>query len=215
MHNFRLPPIYPITDIRISGLSHREQAGRLIAGGAQIIQLRDKHATPREFYEAAKETLMLTRKHNVPLIINDRVDVALALRADGIHLGQDDLPPERARELLGHDAIIGFSTHSVEQAITAAESPVDYIAIGPIFTTGTKDDPDPVVGLSGIKAVKAAVTTLPVAAIGGIDARNVASVFEAGADSAAVISSLLSDGEQIEHTMQEFTDLLANIVKPR
>ena len=208
MRNFRLPSIYPITDTRISGLSHREQAERLIAGGAQIIQLREKYASPREFYAAAKETLGVTRAHGVPLIINDRVDIALALKADGVHLGQDDLPPQRAREILGEGAVIGFSTHSVEQAVNAAALPIDYLAIGPVFATATKQDPEAVVGLDGIKAVKAAVTTISVVAIGGIDSGNIVSVLNAGADSAAMIGSLLAEPALIGDRMQEYARLV-------
>jgi len=130
---FELPRIYPITDTRISGLSHGEQTKRLIRGGAKIIQLRDKNASPREFYDSSKEALTITRAAGIPVIINDRADVAFALKADGVHLGQNDLPPAPARKLLGKDAIIGLSTHSVEQAMNAAQQPIDYIGIGPVF----------------------------------------------------------------------------------
>ena len=103
------------------------------AGGADLIQLREKHLAPREFYREAEDALSIARALGVLLIINDRVDIALALKADGVHLGQDDLPPDAARALLGEQAIIGFSTHTVEQARAAARMPVDYIAIGPVF----------------------------------------------------------------------------------
>src|SRR5438034_7503933 len=126
---FCLPRIYPITDAHISGLSHAEQVERLIVGGAKLIQLREKNASPRQFYDEARQALIVARAKGVPLIINDRADIALALRADGVHLGQDDLPPLDARRLLGRDAIIGLSTHSVEQAILASAQPVDYLAI--------------------------------------------------------------------------------------
>src|SRR5687767_9706256 len=107
---FSLPKIYPITDVNVSGLSHLEQVEKLVEGGAELIQLRDKHALPKDFYESAKAVLEFARPRKVRIIINDRVDVALALGADGVHLGQNDLPPERARALLGRYAIIGFST---------------------------------------------------------------------------------------------------------
>ena len=204
---FILPPIYPITDTRLSGLSHRQQAERLIAGGARIIQLRDKHATPRELYAAARDTLEFTRQHGVPLIVNDRVDIALALSADGVHLGQDDLPPDKAREILGDRAIIGFSTHSVEQAVAALAWPVDYIAIGPVFSTQTRADPDPVVGIEGLQLVRNAAKGRPVVAIGGIGHDKIRAVFEAGADSAALIAALVSDPASIEARMREFTRL--------
>src|SRR5215210_4723475 len=128
---FGPPKLYPITDVRLSGLSHAEQVARLGVGGATLVQLREKHLSPREFYDEAEESLGVARKLGMRLIINDRADIALALRADGVHLGQDDLQPEAARRLLGEEAIIGFSTHSLEQAREAARLPVDYIAIGP------------------------------------------------------------------------------------
>lgn len=204
---FRLPRIYPITDVRISGLSHAEQVERFICGGATLVQLREKNASPREFYGSAKDSLELAKRNGVPLVINDRVDIAMALKADGVHLGQDDLPPEKARAILGRDAIIGFSTHSVGQAIAAARQLVDYIAIGPIFATRTKTDPDDVVGLAGLRAVRAAIGDLPLVAIGGIDMDNVWSIFEAGADSAAIIGALLSQPARIEAQMKEFIRL--------
>jgi thiamine-phosphate pyrophosphorylase len=209
---FVLPPIYPITDPR-SGLSHREQVARLIAGGAKIIQFRDKEASPRDFYEAAQETIELTRRHGVPLIVNDRVDIALAIKAAGVHLGQDDLPPYKAREILGESAIIGFSTHSVEQAAGAAAWPVDYIAIGPIFVTQTKADPEPTVGLDGLAAVRNTARNKPIVAIGGINAQNIRAVLDAGADSAAMIASIVSDAASIETRMREFVARAINAAK--
>lgn len=201
MRNFRLPPVYPITSTEISGLSHRDQAERLIAGGAEIIQLRDKHATPRVLYAAAKETLDVARKFGVPLMINDRVDIARAIGADGVHLGQDDLPPIKAREILGDTVVIGYSTHSVEQAIKAATLPVDYIAIGPVFPTRTKADPDPAVGLDGLELVRGAIGKRQLVAIGGIQASNICQVLKAGADSAAVISAVFGGSATVEEEM--------------
>jgi len=208
---FRLPKIYPITDPEISGLTHCEQVELLIAGGAKIIQLRDKDANPRDFYTSAKYALDAARKHHVPLIINDRVDIALALRADGVHLGQDDLPPDKARLILGDAAIIGFSTHSVEQAARAAKFPVDYIAIGPIFTTRSKRDPDAEVGLRGIEKVRQAIGTMPLVAIGGITGETLASVLAAGADSAAIIGAILADPALIEDRMAEMRRIAGDI----
>src|ERR1051325_6035204 len=132
---FEIPKLYPITDRRLSGLSHAEQVARLVEGGATFIQLREKRLAPREFYREAEEALRVARARGARLIINDRVDIALAFGADGVHLGQDDMPPEAARNVLGRRAVIGFSTHSVEQAIAAARMPVAYVAIGPVFGT--------------------------------------------------------------------------------
>jgi thiamine-phosphate pyrophosphorylase len=141
-----------------------------------------------EFYEQARAA----KQPWVQLIINDRVDIALAAGADGVHLGQDDLPPEAARKLLGPQAIIGYSTHNVEQAISATKLPIDYLAIGPIFSTTTKSDTAPVLGLEGLRAVRRAIGEFPLAAIGGITLNNARAVIDAGADSVAVISALLS-----------------------
>lgn len=186
--------VYPITDTQLSGVSHADQVSLLADGGATFVQLREKNLPALDFYNEAKAALTVARQRGVTLIINDRVDVALALGAPGVHLGQDDLPPEAARKLLGDDAIIGYSTHTVSQAISAASLPVDYIAIGPIFQTSSKANPDPVVGLDGLRAVRKAIGDVRLVAIGGISQENAASVIDGGADSVAVISALLSGG---------------------
>jgi len=125
-------------------------------------------------------------------MINDRVDVAIAVGAHGVHLGQDDLPPEAARKLLGETAIVGYSTHNVDQALEAVKLPIDYLAIGPIFPTTSKTDTFPVLGLEGLRAVRKAIGDFPLVAIGGITHANARDAVEAGADSVAVISALLS-----------------------
>jgi len=185
--------VYPITDVRLTGLSHAEQVTRLIRGGATLIQLREKNLSPREFFYQAQAALKVARTHNVRLIINDRVDIALALRADGVHLGQHDMPPQAARAMLGDRALIGFSSHNLVQAIAAITLPIDYLAIGPIFPTSSKNKPDPVVGLAGVREIKEAVGHLPLVAIGGITAQNIDRVLMEGADSVAVISAVLAD----------------------
>jgi thiamine-phosphate pyrophosphorylase len=204
--SFSLPKIYPITDTLISGLSHAEQIELLAAGGASLIQLREKRASPREFYQAALEAVSMASKLDVRIIINDRVDIAIAVRADGVHLGQDDLPPDRARVLLGASRIIGFSTHSLEQALAADLAPVDYVAIGPVLQTSTKERPDPIVGLEAVTEVKRRISK-PLVAIGGITLHTALSVIEAGADSIAVISDLLSAGDITGRT-RSFLDSL-------
>jgi thiamine-phosphate pyrophosphorylase len=188
--------LFAITDVRISGLSHAEQVTQLSAGGATLIQLREKHLSAREFYAEAAAALRVARSRGVRVIINDRVDIALALRADGVHLGQTDLSPTVARTLLGPHAIIGLSTHNVEQARAAANMPIDYLAIGPIFSTSTKDNPDPTVGLTGLREVRE-VCRLPLVAIGGITASNAADVIDSGADAVAIIQSLLKNTSDI------------------
>jgi thiamine-phosphate pyrophosphorylase len=208
MLRFDLPKLYPITDARLAGLSHAEQVARLSAGGAELVQLREKHLSPREFYVEAEAALRVARECGLRLIINDRVDIALALKADGVHLGQDDLSPLAARGLLGQDAIIGFSTHNLEQACEASQLPVDYIAIGPIFATASKEKPDPVVGLEGLARVRAAVGQMRLVAIGGINDLNAGDVLKAGADSVAVIGALISEPAEIaERTRQMLSNL--------
>ncbi|MEO8041740.1 MAG: thiamine phosphate synthase [Acidobacteriota bacterium] len=204
---FTLPKIYPITDTRISGLSHLEQVRRLIAGGARMIQLRENSSTAGEFYRAAVETVDYARRQGVRIIVNDRTDIALACGADGAHLGQNDLAPEHARALLGSEAIIGFSTHSIDQARDALTMPVDYLAIGPIFATSTKENPDPVVGLEGVRAVRQLAGDFPIVAIGGIDRRNAAAVLGAGADCVAMISDIVSEPSTITARMQELSQV--------
>ena len=195
---FILPKLYPITDTRLSRLTHAEQVLRLSRGGASVVQLREKRGGAREFFSEAEAATRVAREYGVRLIINDRVDVALALGADGVHLGQDDLPPEAARRLLGERAVIGFSTHNVEQAIAASSLPIDYLAIGPIFPTTSKENPDPAVGLEGLRRVRDAVPRLPLVAIGGITFENGTDTLTAGADSLGVITALLREPSQIE-----------------
>lgn len=192
-----LPKIYPITDVRLAKISHAEQVKNLIEGGAEIVQLREKYASPQEFYESAKKALEISRSQNVKIIINDRVDIALILKAHGVHLGQDDLPPEHARKILGEKAIIGFSTHTLAQAAEAVKFPIDYIAIGPVFATKTKENPSEIVGIENIKRVRDAVGNFPLIAIGGITLENFQYVLNAGANSVAIISDLLYDTEKI------------------
>lgn len=202
--NFRLPRIYPITDTRISGVSHSEQVKKLIAGGAALVQLREKHTSPNEFYQSAAQAIAIAREGGVKIIINDRVDIALALEADGVHLGQDDLPPDEARKILGENAIIGLSTHTSEQSRRAGRFSVDYITIGPIFQTETKQNSDAIVGLEGLGAARAAVGKIPLVAIGGINLKNLKSVFAAGADSAAMIAAIVSDPAKMEERTEQF-----------
>jgi thiamine-phosphate pyrophosphorylase len=202
-----LPKVYPITDTQLSGLSHAQQVARLIEGGATLIQLRDKHAAPREFYREAAAALQVARDHNARLIINDRVDIALALKADGVHLGQTDIPAGAARRLLGTEAIIGFSTHNIAQARLATALPVDYLAFGPVFPTLTKENPDPVAGLVALWEVGTIKGSLPLVAIGGITLANVHDVLKAGADAAAMIAELIADPAKIVENMSKMLTL--------
>jgi thiamine-phosphate pyrophosphorylase len=185
----QLPKLYAITDTQLSNYTHAEIVQLLLAGGATFIQLRDKDISGKELLDVARECLAMTRPVGAKLIINDRVDVALTANADGVHLGQDDLTVEEAREILGKDKIIGLSTHSLEQLQAALQTSADYLAVGPVYDTSTKENPSPVVGLELVTAAKT-LTDRPLVAIGGITVERAPAVIEAGADSVAVISAL-------------------------
>lgn len=208
--SINLPKVYPITDTDISGLSHTEQVERLIEGGATLIQLREKRRPSRAFYSDALTAIRVARSARVKIIINDRVDLALALAADGVHLGQTDMPVDAARRLLGREALIGFSTHSPTQARAALDLPIDYLAFGPVYPTSSKANPDPVAGVEELRRVRALAASLPVVAIGGINRSNGRQVLDAGADALAVISALLSNPARIAENLREFTQLLAH-----
>ena len=208
MKKFKLPKVYPITDRRLSGLSHAAQIERLIAGGATFIQLREKHAAPQDFYREAEAALKIAKENGAKIIINDRVDIALALKADGVHLGQDDLPPVEARKILGESAIIGISTHNLEQAIAATKLPVDYIAVGAIFPTANKEKPEAIIGLENLKLIREAVHNFQLVAIGGITSENARAVFESGADSVAVIGALVNAPDFIAQNTKNLINLL-------
>lgn len=181
---------YPITDRLVSGLSHAEQVAEFARRGMTLVQFREKNLSSVEFYREAERAMAVALDQGIKIIINDRVDIARAVNADGVHLGQDDLQVEAARRLLGNNTIIGVSTHNLAQAQLAARLPVDYLAIGPIFPTSTKGNSDPVVGLAGLTAVRRAVPGISLVAIGGINAANRDAVMAAGADAIAVISDL-------------------------
>ncbi len=202
-----LPRVYAITDRRLTGLSHAEQVRRLAAGGIRLVQLREKEASSRAFYEDAREAVAIARTLGVTVLINDRVDIALAVDADGVHLGQDDLPPEKARVLLGPNHLIGFSTHSLAQALAADALPVDYIAIGPIFATRTKENPDPIVGVETVRTVRAHIRK-PLVAIGGITLETAPQVLVAGANAVAVIADLLG-APDITARARQYVETLA------
>ena len=160
-----------------------------IAGGARVIQLRGKSMPVRELYTVAVRLREITADAGVLFIVNDSVELALASHADGVHLGQDDMPLEMARRLMGPDRIIGVSTHSVRQATVAEAGGADYIGFGPIFKQGSKKDHDPIVGISGLREIRS-LTSLPIFAIGGIQSEQVREVMQAGANGIAVVSDL-------------------------
>ena len=171
-----------------------------------MIQFRDKHASSRQLYETCIELKELLRDSGCGLIVNDRADVARATDAEGVHLGQDDLPVEMARQVLASGKWIGYSTHSLEQVAEADRSTADYIAFGPIFPTASKDNPGPVVGLEGLREARRA-TRKPLVAIGGITLHDVPEIIAAGADSVAVIGDLLKSPD-IRARAREFISAL-------
>jgi thiamine-phosphate pyrophosphorylase len=179
---------------RANGRSLAELTRLVVKGGATLIQLRDKLGSTRRMIEEARAVKAVLAGTGVPLVINDRVDVALAAGADGVHVGQDDMAAADARRLLGPTAIIGVSIKSVALANAAPLDVIDYAGIGGVYATTSKDNPDPPIGVGGLCAIVAALRAtsadIPVCAIAGIDAGNAAAVMDAGADGVAVISAL-------------------------
>jgi thiamine-phosphate pyrophosphorylase len=189
-----LPRVYPILDsesFERCGIALETAAAAFLEGGAGILQIRQKGHWSRDFFESARTVARLCRENGAPLIVDDRADFALLLEA-GLHVGQDDLPPRDARKLIGPDAVLGYSTHNRAQLAAAGGEPVDYVAIGPIFVTGSKRNPDPVVGVDEIRRCRPLVEK-PLVAIGGITLVNAGAVWDAGADSVAIIGALLPD----------------------
>jgi thiamine-phosphate diphosphorylase len=204
----QLPKLYAITDRQWSNYAHEEIVRMLLNGGASFIQLRDKEASARELLDQAMACLKLTRKAGATLIINDRVDVALTAGADGVHLGQDDLSVAEAREILGVDRIIGVSTHSIAQFRAALETSADYIAVGPVYPTMTKENSAAVVGLKLVREARK-LTDRPLVAIGGINHRRAPKVIAAGADCVAVISALYPLPKKVDLTSKPEITLAA------
>jgi thiamine-phosphate pyrophosphorylase len=189
----QLPRLYPILDPACfpNAAGMFAAAEELAAAGCTLLQYRNKRGNARRMLDEAREL----RAHlgaSVQLIMNDRADLCLAAGYDGLHLGQDDLSPESARTIIGGDRWLGVSTHNPEQLSEADQTSADYLAIGPVFATTSKANPDPVVGLAGVRRARE-LTRKPLVAIGGITRANARSVIEAGADAVAVISDLLRD----------------------
>lgn len=208
--SFALPRLYAIIDAAQTGnRSTAAVSDALLAAGVKLIQYRDKQASSRVLYENSFELAARARHANAVLIVNDRADVARAVQADGVHVGQDDLSVELARRVLGAGRRIGCSTHRPDQVRDADRSSADYIAFGPIFETQSKQQPDPVVGLEGLREARR-LTRKPLVAIGGITLENARAVIEAGADSVAVISDLLKPAD-IESRARDFLKLLGGL----
>ena len=190
MTRLALPPLYAIVDPLDTGRSAEDLAVALLAGGARLLQLRLKDASSRDLLAAARILRALTARAGALLLVNDRPDVAVAVHADGVHLGQDDLPVAAARTVLGPGAVVGVSTHDVAQARAAATDGADYVGVGPVFATATKRGALPPRGLELVRAVRDAIP-LPLVAIGGITPETAADVRAAGADAVAMIGALV------------------------
>ncbi|MDD4627178.1 MAG: thiamine phosphate synthase [Syntrophomonas sp.] len=183
--------LYLVTDRGLlQGRSLLEEVRKAVKGGVSMVQLREKEAGSREFYELAQALQAELRELGVPLLINDRLDIALAADADGLHLGQDDLPLPVARSLLGREKIIGLSINKREEAREGEKMGADYLGISPIFSTPTKLDAPPATGLEFLRSIRQEIK-IPLVAIGGINKENLKMIKETGADGAAVISALM------------------------
>ncbi|CDW93174.1 MULTISPECIES: thiamine phosphate synthase [unclassified Thiomonas] len=201
--------LHLVTDAALCGPRGVEAVvAAAVRGGATCVQLREKQLDTRPFVERARALKALLAPLGVPLIINDRPDVALAAGADGVHVGQSDLPPEDVRRLMPH-ALIGLSVENPEQVRAAADMPVDYLGVSPVFSTPSKQDTAPALGLEGLRAMRA-LTDLPLIAIGGIDLNNAAQVLAAGADGLAVVRALCAapDPAAAAQALRQLTDSL-------
>jgi len=203
---FTLPPVYPVTDKKLANrTSHLSILKELVRGGARLVQLRDKNTPLPELLPDLRRCVEFAAGKGVLLIVNDRCDLALSAGAAGVHLGQEDLPPEAARAILGSRKIIGFSAHSLAQVRNSRSLPIQYIGFGPVYATSTKPDAEAAVGLRAL-ARACRESSVPVAAIGGIGLERVREVLQAGAASVAVISALMQ-AEDIARQMERFLEI--------
>lgn len=200
--------LYVITDGRVArGRDQVELVEAAIRGGATMVQLRDKELPARDQYELGRRLREVTRSAGIALIVNDRVDLALAIEAEGVHLGQDDLPPAVARQLLGPEAIVGVSAGNPAELALVEREGADYVGTGPFAPTGSKADAGAAIGAAGLAAVRA-VTTLPIVAIGAISSANAAEAIGAGAEGVAVISAVVGaeDPERAARELRQIVD---------
>ena len=198
--------LYVILDRDLSGLSHEVAAERALAGGAKVLQLRDKSATFEALVVTGKKLRKMTRTAGATLIVNDNPYLAHEIGADGVHVGQTDFPPYIAREILGPDAIIGISTHNKPQALLALTQPVNYIAVGPVFDTQTKPSDNKPLGVEHVRWVKQQLG-MPMVAIGGITAGNIPDLARIGIENIAVIREVMTAGD-IESKVRELNSLI-------
>jgi len=205
---FALPKFYPILDPEIAarhGIDAVIAAEQILEGGATILQFRHKGFFSREVFAQLESVAQLCRAAGALFVVNDRADLA-ALTGAALHLGQDDLTPTAARQVVGAKTLIGFSTHNEHQLRAAAAEPADYLALGPIFGTSSKDNPDPVVGIDELRRLRP-LTDRPLVAIGGITRANVNSVLDAGADAVAIIGDLFAGDGNVRARTQEWIAL--------
>lgn len=210
MSELRVPRLYAIADAQVlaaRGIELAEFTRVLRLAGVTLLQYRDKAGSPQEILRATTIIRKEFPRASATLILNDRPDLAVLAGFDGVHVGQGDLSPQDARAIVGPERIVGISTHNPEQVRAAEASCADYVAIGPAFATGTKANPDPVVGLEGIRRTRA-LTVKPLVAIGGITRENAGSVIDAGVDSVAIISGLLATGEAPEKVVRDILGIL-------
>lgn len=197
--------LYLVTNSELTnGRPLLEVVEEAVKGGVTVVQLREKSACSRTFYEEALAMKKLLTPLGIPLIINDRLDIALAVDAEGLHIGQDDIPFEVARRILGKDKIIGLSVESVEDALVANSLDVDYIGISPVFVTDTKQDTAPALGLEGAREINK-ISTKPSVGIGGININNVADIIKTGSKGVSVVSAIVSapSPQEAAHDLKE------------
>ena len=201
-----LPPLYVILDAALLTSSELDIAKQLLDAGVRLFQYRNKRASSRELLQASSALTAQLVPQGALFFVNDRPDVAFLSGASGVHVGQDDVPPAEARAVVGTETLVGVSTHNLEQFRVAAESSADYVALGPVFATDSKANPDPVVGTAMIREART-LTQKPIVAIGGITLDRAREVLDAGADSVAVISDILRAADPVKRARQ-FLDLL-------
>jgi thiamine-phosphate pyrophosphorylase len=208
--NRKLPRLYPIIDeelLRLRGVTLGRVAEDLKAAGVQLLQYRNKVSEPASILRSAAVVWEIFSGTGCRLIMNDRADLAVLAEFAGVHVGQGDLSPEDARRVVGVERWVGVSAHNDEQVWSASATSADYVAVGPVFATGTKVDAEPVIGLEGVRRARE-LTKKAIVGIGGITRANARSVIDAGADSVAVISGLIVEGETVEKVVRDFIENL-------
>lgn len=207
------PALYAILDASQADGEDASLARIMAGAGVELIQIRDKKASTRKIYDASKRLVEQLAPTGARIIVNDRPDIAAMIGAGGVHVGQEDLPVEAARKICGSSRWVGVSTHNLEQLRDANRSSVDYIAVGPIFPTGTKENPDPVVGLDFLRAARR-ITKKPLVAIGGITIESAEAIYRAGADSVAVVRDLISAGDTARR-VREYLSIAQQVLSRR